>query len=117
MGFVEFQESKIIELHNIFVKVCKQMAKDSYGIKYMPPKQQDHFLRLYAQFKSMLPFMTEKNIYENESEDVNKILDLPHIDKLKDKLAERLKNSTLTTNLPDLMNPMRKTSNNLGLAD
>lgn len=55
----------------------------------------------------MLPFMTEKNIYENPSEDVNEILDLPHIDKLKEKLAERLKNSTLT-NFPEL-NPTRNT--------
>ena len=43
--------------------------------------------------------MREKNIFEGsfKFEDVGDVIDLPHMDKLKKDLAERVKHNTMTS--------------------
>ena len=63
---------------------------------------------MYDAFKKLIPYMETKNIIERDPDsdpmkyDVRKILNLPKVEEIKEKLAEKVKNATLTS-LPNVL--------------
>ena len=83
------------------------MRTDSYRTRLFSKDQLEFFVKLYEQFKKLVPFMMAKNTVLNEDgspmESIEEILHLPHMDKLKaDLAAKALKNQQSLTTLPSV---------------
>ena len=95
MGYVEYQEHKIKEIYSLFITVCKEIRSDSYKTRTYGKDQLEFFVKLYEQFKKLVPFMMAKNSVLNldgsQMESIEDIMNLPHMEKLKaDLIAKAL---------------------------
>ena len=69
------------------------MRADSYKTRLLAKNQLEDFVKLYDQFKKLVPFMMAKNTVLNEDgtpmESIEEIMNLPHMEKLKVNLAAK----------------------------
>ena len=79
------------------------MRADSYKTRLLAKNQLEDFVKLYDQFKKLVPFMLTKNTVLNEDgtpmESIDEIMNLPHMEKLKQNLAAKalIKEQSITT--------------------
>ena len=103
MNFVEFEEHQTNKMYKLFLTISKQIRDDSYKVQMMKPSDQEFLIKLYVRFKDMLPYMMEKYLETsidgkpNQMEHITKVLELPHLDKLRDSLIEKVKRNTMTS--------------------
>ena len=79
---------------------------------------------MYSGFKELVPFMLEKNVVNlmewdipkkkgstvTNREDIGRIMDLPHMETLKNELAEKVRHATIVTSLPKVTSSRLNTS-------